>query len=93
MRLVPVTPGASAASCGEGRGRQSAGSCTASVVDREGSLAGARLDQRRFRLDLDDFVAPPTSSTSGPAETRSPGLTCTPDRLRVLNDGIVTSTV
>ena len=58
---MPVTPGASDASCvnarpGDRQVLHGVGS------DREGALAGARLHQRRFGFDLDDFRAsPPTS--------------------------------
>ena len=92
MRLVPVTPGASAAS--DVKARPTIGRLvTESVAIVKERSAEVDCTSDTSALTSTTSVAPPTSSTSGPAETRSPGLTCTPDRLSVLNDGIATSMV
>ena len=55
MRVVPVTPGASGGELREGPAadRQV---LDRRRIDREGSLGGIRLDERRLPLDLDDFL-------------------------------------
>ena len=92
MRLVPVTPGASAASWVKARpaiGRLVTESVEI-VKDRSAELdctIGASA------LTSTTSVVRPTSITSDPTERRSPGLTCSPARLSVLNEGIEISMV
>jgi hypothetical protein len=88
-RLVPLTPGASDASAEKPRlaiGRF----CTDSVVtvkDRSPVLAWITDDSPLTSMTS---LMPPTSMVKSPSAARDPGLTVTPDRLRVLNDGIST---
>ena len=92
MRLVPVTPGASAAR--EVKARPAIGRFgPASVVDGEGTLGRARLHHRRLGLHVHDFSRAANLDDQRARRHALPGLTCRPDRLSVLNEDIDTSTV
>ncbi len=89
MRPVPSTPGASPARVAKLR----------SASGRLSTSSGETVNERSPVLDwmtgvsprtVTTSVAPPSSSVSDPRGTCEPGLTSTPDRLRVLKPGIST---